>query len=510
MESKNKSTSTYTASKTNIKSSNTKTGITLSSGTKINASVGQKPLEKTIPKKDAEPKTVKSAPKYTIPDKAVPYLLPCNNKEYWTKITTLLTPITQGKADINYICTTISKIALLSQEVANFNTTMLEGFYSNLSNQEKTTFLKTTIPKVASLIFQTSTLFPKGLFLLSQDLPHKLVLSKLQVACLLSNMFFGTLLNQNNKKLPQTYLFTDYFDGSFSQEPLKVEKIKCIYNYFLQIPTLKDQYVIFERRVLTENSQKQCDLQSWINCDLPLLKTEILSSGSISDVPDAVSVDFANMCLGGGALWCGMLQEEIAFSLSPECMVGIVLSEIMLDHEAIVIKGVEKCSIGEGYADEFKCVGIVERKKEDNYDQVDKREILAVDALCFMEYEKSYQYEEKGVLRELNKIFVGLWEREGEEIRNKKVATGRWGCGAFKGDPEIKFCIQWMASSRSGREMVFCNFGGGEYVEKANMIEEKWRGKNVGEMMEMLMEYGELVKGKEEIEIGLFDYILKK
>lgn len=32
------------------------------------------------------------------------------------------------------------------------------------------------------------------------------------------------------------------------------------------------------------------------------------------------------------------------------------------------------------------------------------------------------------------------------------------GCGAFGGDPQLKFLIQWLASSQSGRSMKYCSF----------------------------------------------------
>ena len=35
------------------------------------------------------------------------------------------------------------------------------------------------------------------------------------------------------------------------------------------------------------------------------------------------------------------------------------------------------------------------------------------------------------------------------------IVTGRWGCGAFGGDDELKFLIQWVAASEANREMIF-------------------------------------------------------
>ena len=43
------------------------------------------------------------------------------------------------------------------------------------------------------------------------------------------------------------------------------------------------------------------------------------------------------------------------------------------------------------------------------------------------------------ILRDLNKAFIGF---KSQSNNKRPVATGKWGCGAFRGDPEIKFLIQ--------------------------------------------------------------------
>ena len=41
----------------------------------------------------------------------------------------------------------------------------------------------------------------------------------------------------------------------------------------------------------------------------------------------------------------------------------------------------------------------------------------------------------------------------------RPVATGNWGCGAFKGDPQLKSMLQWTATSAAGRpQMIYCTF----------------------------------------------------
>ena len=65
-------------------------------------------------------------------------------------------------------------------------------------------------------------------------------------------------------------------------------------------------------------------------------------------------MDFANKYIGGGVLGDGCVQEEIRFVLSPELIVSILFCERLEDNEALLIKGIERFSCYEGYAETFK------------------------------------------------------------------------------------------------------------------------------------------------------------
>lgn len=52
----------------------------------------------------------------------------------------------------------------------------------------------------------------------------------------------------------------------------------------------------------------------------------------------------------------------------------------------------------------------------------------------------------------VHKAHSGFFSQDQER---RAVATGKWGCGIFKGNPQLKFIIQWLAASRTGREIEF-------------------------------------------------------
>ena len=66
--------------------------------------------------------------------------------------------------------------------------------------------------------------------------------------------------------------------------------------------------------------------------------------------------------------------------------------------------------------------------------------MLAIDAINYSQsYDKKIQYKMQTIVRELLKSYVGfecskcLLFMEGNTKMN--IATGRWGCGIFGGDP---------------------------------------------------------------------------
>ena len=69
------------------------------------------------------------------------------------------------------------------------------------------------------------------------------------------------------------------------------------------------------------------------------------------------------------------------------------------------------------------------------------------------------------VERELNKAyagFIGSRDEEKDDFRDN-IVTGKWGCGAFKGHPELKFIIQWIVASKLNKKMLFCGFGDSKF-----------------------------------------------
>jgi poly(ADP-ribose) glycohydrolase len=163
-------------------------------------------------------------------------------------------------------------------------------------------------------------------------------------------------------------------------------------------------------------------------------------------------IDFANKYIGGGALGSGTVQEEIMFFKHMEPLVALLFTEKLEDRESIFITGVQRFNRTSGFKNSFE---FIEDFKENiflNENFQNNSVISVIDALDFSNRTQE-QFGLKMIIRELDKAFAGFFYEKKNEIES--VATGRWGCGAFSGDDELKFVIQWLSASASKKKMTY-------------------------------------------------------
>ncbi|CBZ52721.1 hypothetical protein NCLIV_025100 [Neospora caninum Liverpool] len=103
------------------------------------------------------------------------------------------------------------------------------------------------------------------------------------------------------------------------------------------------------------------------------------------------------------------------------------------------------------------------------------------------------QFEAPQMLREVNKVVAALSLSSAEDDKyaaylqwkasrleadqaldgaavspsegpKRPFATGNWGCGVFKGDPQLKFLLQWLGASLAGRRLIYHAHGRPELI----------------------------------------------
>lgn len=85
--------------------------------------------------------------------------------------------------------------------------------------------------------------------------------------------------------------------------------------------------------------------------------------------------------------------------------------------------------------------------------------------------------------------------------------TGRWGCGAFRGNAQLKFLIQWVVCSIAEIPMIFSDPEGHQIKEFSSFVKYmNHRKYKVHDVMRILEKVGPFSQ-KIEQDIDIFDYI---
>ena len=359
-----------------------------------------------------------------------------------------------------------------------------------------------TLPFIARLALASEVLLQRDeesarLFYLPPNVPGTVKLPRLHVASILALAFFDAI---PPPEVDPSWEMPDHLSFSFwlscNWGGAEAQKALCLAGYFAAAKAsfandLSDSAiatavetagsdadaVTIMRLVLPDASSMS--LQQWKGCEAPLMPLTVVPSGGIEGAPGALQADFANEYLGGGVLHSGNVQEEIRFSICPECLVGMLICPRMRPSEAIVIDGVRQYASYRGYGGGFTYTGPYDTTHGDQWGPGPAaarfgppETVVAIDAKCYYFEDPENQYSGSSMLRELTKLRAALGDggplpRDGGEgdlslstlSPRRAFATGNWGCGVFGGDARHKALLQWMAASYTRRPILYYPFG---------------------------------------------------
>ena len=329
-------------------------------------------------------------------------------------------------------------------------------FFDKISkkySKEGEEFIK-VFNELKKLVFDINTLFPyKAMETLKTGENKMIKLNRKKVALLFLLSFLNLIyIRSNNKK--------NCFNVSrllFKEQESAFQFGRCFLNYLTVIGkwlSEKDPILSEEVIYLRTNNNSQQYFYNQEN-DIKLCKINLKEKGSLFNSNASYCVDFANKYIGGGVLNGGCVQEEILFAIEPECVVSLFFMEVMGDNDAIGIYNTIQYSKYTGYGFEFKYDGSF----IDNI-HIKRHRIIAIDAISKKRnnshsyFQNSYDSLEKEIIRDIHKAYVGFSLAQSDNDIPKTIATGNWGCGAFKGNHELKFIQQWIAASFAGIEIL--------------------------------------------------------
>lgn len=336
-------------------------------------------------------------------------------------------------------------------------------FEEELDEEESEAFFEHTLPKIVKLALDLPDLIPWAIPLLKQGNNKSVSLSQQQVASLLANAFLCTFPRRNSYSSSHEY--ATYPAINFSRlfrctGQAVLEKIKCICHYFRRVTAIPAPtgVLTITRRYVTAK-----DFPKWniLNVSVACARLRVDGTGTIEDATGELQVDFANKYMGGGVLGHGCVQEEIRFVICPELFVTKLFCECLKPNEAILITGVERYSDYTGYASTFKWNGNYEDQTQWDTSRRKLCTIVAIDALEFRD--ANHQFREELMLREMNKAFVGFYHELSSTA--PAVASGNWGCGAFRGEPLLKSLLQLIVCAYINRPLHYFTFRDEELKE---------------------------------------------
>ncbi|CAB3369765.1 Hypothetical predicted protein [Cloeon dipterum] len=268
------------------------------------------------------------------------------------------------------------------------------------------------------------------------------------------------------------------FDRLFAhghRDPTKIEKLKCLMYYFNKVTATKSgissmsEKVTF-KRIVTREAPK------WHSSRAYLSEFAINTKDSMFDCPGHMAeVDFANKRIGGGVLGNGCVQEEIKFITCPELIVAKAFCDDLRINEALIMTGATPFSAFTGYASTFKHAGGARKPEE-------SKVVIAIDAMDFSRIDSKMQFKKECIDRELLKAYTGF-----VHCPKNWIATGNWGCGAFRGDPELKMKIQWIAASMANKKLCYFSYNDSNLKETFEKVQNTFSGMRIGEAYNLLL-----------------------
>jgi len=294
---------------------------------------------------------------------------------------------------------------------------------------------------------------------LNPDSNGQCSLSRGQIASILSCCFFGVEL---------------YAHCSFAVElstvgtPGKMEMWVRYFDYVrrkgMESSWFNDEKVTVWRRSLTAEQCADLEHEALCKNETVLCDFNVFDEGAIEDQPGQIHADFANQYIGGGVLEGGNVQEEIRFTVNTECLISKWLCPLPMQiNEAILIFGSQQFFNYSGYGSRFSFDGYRHVEEEmffckERPERLGSSVISGIDAVHF--FEPQNQIRVDYMMREIAKSYVGF-SVENKHIGHAMdtVSTGNWGCGIFRGDPQLKAVLQWISVTLSGRKVAYYTFG---------------------------------------------------
>ncbi len=408
-------------------------------------------------------------------------ILPWNTKR-WLDLAPKITAQVSTIVDFDTIITGVHMGKLRPRQI----TELFNSYYSDeqyaTHRIEAADMLMRIIPRVQSLLKEAPKTF-KGVNLQALSEPSNIVLTRPQVATIVSAMWFGLFDYDYLTKGPLTIdeFPEPTFINAFAQK--NVFALQCILTYFDTVDRLMTEdgelfaasLIILKRSTLAESP-------NWVDSETPLCSIEIGREMYIDREPHKVLTAFAHEFIGGEMFKAALSQEEITLLIFPECLVATLFCSRLGPRDTVTVLGAAKMSAYMGYGSSIKYLGIHTDAAGYGYSMGDT-EALLQRAIVFADASPHTSVKSQFIddfLRDLDKLYCGysslMFSDPGEP-----VVGGNWSYGFNGTNMQVKLLQQILAASQAHKTLVYCP---------------------MGDMTDRLQEYLFYLKGNDKFTVG--------
>ena len=353
----------------------------------------------------------------------IPYFSP---RTHWGEITRCLLPFTDGRSSNWEDAISALETIIWSSRQVHSGQVDLSVLYEFIRADAAEEF-EPMLPFIALWALESKSLFPQKIPILKKGISGTVGLNRAQIRSLLALMFWCAFPASRSSLTSASNSFIRVFgQPKPGRSAAQQAKLHCLFRYFQENMSASDQDFVYFSRT-TECLSPPRD-------PFPLQRVSIVTGPAVhvESYPNSLQVDFADKSFGGGVLGSGSAQEECMLLAYMEPIAGLLLVEELQGNEVLYINGARVINELEGFSSGMrwkKCVN----------EPVDKRIIVAMDAEDYRKREYA-QYQPKSILRELSKALLAFSASKAPV--HFPIVTGNWGCGVFKGNPQLKFLIQ--------------------------------------------------------------------
>lgn len=325
---------------------------------------------------------------------------------------------------------------------------------------------KEVLPTITSLASHIDTILsPPPVMLLSQG---TVLFTRRQCASLIAAAVMGLFSTRLRRKEKEFCMLMSYPYCFLAKENVQVTRGKALINYFHNVHThMNDSAFMNEIVTIQKHRTAPLNPRNLLRCKQPLCLGEVTNDRSIMSYTDKdyLKADFANKYIGGGVLCGGCVQEEIMFMECPEATTALFVLPVMDDLTTCRIKNIRQYTKIGGYGRGIKVdtdLGL----------SVKPHTIVALDAQV-ISFHPTDQFSVESSLREMNKVYSAVSNVFEDEKKLPPFVTGKWGCGAFGGNPEYKYLLQCIICSYVKRPMIFTTFHDEKLFDAINQFKTR-------------------------------------